>query len=282
MSSAQVYSSSSVRDNGSGSGSGSGSSSSSIRKIRSREEMKAPSWSKSSGVSELTPPPPPPHPSRLSTTANKNTTDAYNRRSRSRSPYKQRHQDLKPRDQSRSRLSSRLSSRSRSRSRSRSLSRSVNRRHSRDGGNNFRDSWGESRSDRGRHGGDDENRIYPRPYQHENFQRRPRGAAPPSRVLYCANIARETIAEMLEVTFRKFGSVDRVELVDDRVTKQHKGFGFVYCPSIEEAQKLKDKIQNIVPTFFSIHLLDISITKLIASCLILNDNKPQQQQQQQQ
>ena len=89
-------------------------------------------------------------------------------------------------------------------------------------------------------------------------QQQKQESAPPSHVLFCANLARETTKEKIAHVFsqfEEFGKVQNIDLLMDRRTGNHKGYCFVYFNDEDEARRLKNKLQNIVtPASSSIYI----------------------------
>ena len=59
---------------------------------------------------------------------------------------------------------------------------------------------------------------------------------PPSKYLFVSNISANTTEKDLTDLFRKYGQIDRVELVKDKLSGLPRGFGFVVMNSIASAQ----------------------------------------------
>ena len=56
-----------------------------------------------------------------------------------------------------------------------------------------------------------------------------------STKLYVGNLSFETSQQELETTFAEFGTVESVNLIEDRETGRPRGFGFVEMSTAEEA-----------------------------------------------
>ena len=58
-----------------------------------------------------------------------------------------------------------------------------------------------------------------------------------SSKLYVGNLSFDTSHQDLETTFGAFGTVESVNIIEDRDTGRSRGFGFVEMSSDDEAQK---------------------------------------------
>ena len=62
--------------------------------------------------------------------------------------------------------------------------------------------------------------------------------------IYIGNLSFNTDEELLRQTFEQFGQVDSVSIIEDKVTKKSKGFGFVEMPSDDEAFKAIENLNG--------------------------------------
>ncbi len=62
--------------------------------------------------------------------------------------------------------------------------------------------------------------------------------------LFVTNISRTVNEEALKALFRQFGEVSSVKIIEDKVTGQSKGFGFVDMPNDSEAASAMNKLGN--------------------------------------
>lgn len=62
--------------------------------------------------------------------------------------------------------------------------------------------------------------------------------------LVVKNLPDSVNAYYLEILFTKFGEVDSTKVIYDRVTKEHKGIGFVEMTKDDEAQKAMDELNG--------------------------------------
>lgn len=71
--------------------------------------------------------------------------------------------------------------------------------------------------------------------------------------LFVANISRTVKEDALKALFTEFGEVTSVKIINDRLTGESKGFGFVEMPYDNEALDAIKKLTNA--TFFGKNLV---------------------------
>ncbi len=78
--------------------------------------------------------------------------------------------------------------------------------------------------------------------------------------LYVGNLSYQVTQEEVSSHFAKYGTVQSVNLINDRSTGQSKGFGFVEMSSAEEAQKA----------------LELNGTEFLGRKIIVSEARPQE------
>jgi RNA recognition motif-containing protein len=62
-------------------------------------------------------------------------------------------------------------------------------------------------------------------------------------------LAQTTTKEMLQVIFKEFGDLERIDLIHDRQTQRSKGFAFIYYANETDATNARDKMRGVVTLY---------------------------------